>query len=339
MRVGRYKYIESPKPELYDLSSDPNEQRNLYEQQRSKATALGEQIAAVRRSSPARSSKPPAPKPDTIAALRSLGYLSGSTPSNRAESRVDPKDRIGDFERYVGALGLSSEGKLVESRGVLRSLSDKLPDLVDIRISLGLIQQRLGDSAQAAREFKRAIGQAPLDAQPHFELGSSYFRVGQIDGAIQEFKAALAIEPWYTRADEALAEIYIQKQDFQHARTCLNHLLSVDPNSYTAHYNLGIFAAMEKHWSEAEQHMLSALRADPGSAEAHDTLGGIYLQRGELERAGRQFQETIRLQPKLASAHYKLALVFQKQGKTDEAAQEFRAAQEADGSGGSMRKP
>src|SRR5260370_13707034 len=31
MRVGRYKYIESPKPELYDLSTDPNEQRNLYE--------------------------------------------------------------------------------------------------------------------------------------------------------------------------------------------------------------------------------------------------------------------------------------------------------------------
>ncbi|MDP8980784.1 MAG: sulfatase-like hydrolase/transferase [Acidobacteriota bacterium] len=331
MRAGRYKYIESPTPELYDLSSDPSEQRNLYDQQRSRATALGEQMAAVRRSSPPRSDQPPSPKPDTIAALRSLGYLSGSTAAKHVESRVDPKDRIQDFERYVGALGLSSEGKVVEARGLLRRLSDKLPDVVDIRISLGLNQQQLGDSAQAAREFKRAIAQAPLDAQPHFELGSCYFRMGQLDSAIQEFKAALAIEPWYTRADEALAEIYIQKRDFPQARACLNYLLSVDPNNYTGHYNLGILAAMEEHWSEAEQRMQSALRADPGSAEAHDTLGGIYFQRGQLELARRQLEESIRLQPKLAAAHYKLALVFQKQGKAEAAAEQLRAAQAAAG--------
>lgn len=338
LRVGAYKYIESPKPELYDLASDPKELKNLYEQQRSKATAMGQQMAAVRASSPAvHGGKPPSPKPDVIAALRSLGYLSGSTRSTRVESRIDPKDRSGDFERYYSALSLSSAGKLAESGSLLQSLRDKLPDVVDIRLNLGLNQQRLGNYPGAAREFKGAIAQAPLDAQPHFELGFCYFRLGQVEDSIRELKAALALEPWYTRADEALAEIYIQKKDLPQARTYLNHLLSVDPNSYAAHYNLGIFAAMEQNWSEAEQRMLSALRADPGSVEAHDTLGKIYFQRGELERARREFEETIRLQPKLASAHYNLALVFQKQGKTDEAAQQFRAAQEADA--GSTQKP
>jgi Tfp pilus assembly protein PilF len=331
LRAGRYQYIESPKPELYDLSGDPAEQHNVYEQERSKAAAMSDQIAALRSSAPpGASTNTASPKPDTVNALRSLGYLSGSAPKG-PEPRVDPKDRIADFERYVSALSLASAGRPAESNNTLRALAAKLPDVADIRIELGLNEQRLGDFTKAAGEFKQAIERDPSDAQPHFELGFCYFRLGQIDGAIQQLKAALALEPWYTRADEALAEIYLQKKDFTQARTYLNHLLSIDPNSYTAHYNLGILAAMEKNWSEAEQRMQSALHADPGSAEAHNTLGMIYLQRGELEPARRQFEETIRLQPKLASAHYNLGLVYQQQGKTDAAAQEFRAAKEAEG--------
>ncbi len=327
MRAGDYKYIDAPKPELYDLSKDPSEQHNLYDRDRSRAAALRERIVAVRASSPAgRSTKSPSPTPETIAALRSLGYLSGSTSSSRIEPRVDPKDRIGDFERYFNALSLASAGKLAESDGLLEGLRDKLPDVADIRMSLGLNRQRQGEYAQAAREFKRVVEQDPSNAQAHFELGTSYFRLGQRNDAIQQLKAALALEPWYTRADEALAEIYIQDKDFKQARTHLNHLLSIDPHSYTAHYNLGIFAAMEKNWSEAQQRLLAALHADPSSAEAHNTLGGIYLQRGDLERARHEFEETIRLQPNFGAAHYYLGLVFQKQGKNQEAEREFRAA-------------
>jgi arylsulfatase A-like enzyme/Tfp pilus assembly protein PilF len=306
LRVGRYKYIESPKPELYDLVSDPNEARNLYDQQRPRATAFARQLAAVRANARAiPPSQPASPEPDTIAILRSLGYLSGSTKSIRTDSRVDPKDRIGDFEQYLRALDLSSAGKLAESHTLLQGLRDKLPDVVDILVSLGLNEQRGGDYPRAVREFKSAIQQAPSDAQSHFELAFCQFRLGQQDEAIQQFKATLALEPWYTRADEALAQIYIQKNDYPQARAYLDKLLSIDPNSYTAHYNLGILAALTQNWTDAEDHMQLALRADPGSVEAHGALGKI----------------------------------FQAQGKSDKAAQEFRAAEDAKRSAGSGQKP
>ena len=331
LRVGRYKYIEAPRPELYDLSADPKELHDLYDQQRSKAAAMGERIAALRAgSAPGGAAKTPPPKSDTVRALRSLGYLSGSASSGGPEPRVDPKDRISDFERYYRALTLASSGRLSESDALLRNLRDKFPGVVDVRINLGLNQQRLGNFAQAAREFEAAVGQAPSDAQAHFELGFCYFHLGRSSDAIPELKSALALEPWYTRAEEALAEISIQKRDYPQARAYLNHLLSIDPNSYTAHYNLGILAAMEGNWSEAQQRMLSALHTDPRSAEARDTLGKIYFQRGELEQARQQFEEAIRLQPKLPAAHYDLAMVFQKLGKMDEAAKELRVAKQSD---------
>ncbi len=291
LRVGRYKYIASPKPEMYDLASDPKEARNIYDQQRSQATALAQHLAAVRASAPtAPSGKSASPQPDTIAALRSLGYLSGSTKSTRVDSHIDPKDRITEFEEYLHALDLSSAGKLPESDALLQKLSHKLPDLADVRVSLGLNQQRAGDFAQAAREFQAAIQLAPSDAEAHFELGFSQFRLGQLDDAIQQFKATLALEPWSTRADEALAEIYTRKQDYPQARACLNQLLSIDPNNYTAHYNLGIFAALEQNWSEAERYMELALRADPRSAEAHEALGKIFQQEGKSDKAAQEFR-------------------------------------------------
>jgi len=334
VREGRYKYVDAPKPELYDLASDPNELHNLYEQQRPKAADLRKKIGVVLASSPMRpNAKPAAPKPDTVEALRSLGYL-GSGRSNRPESRIDPKDRMADFESYYRALDLSNAGKLAESTAVFRSLRDKLPEVADIQISLALNEQRMGDYAAAAREYKRGTEQAPGNALPHFELGFCYFRLGQTDDAIKELKAALALQPWYSRADEALAEIYLHKQDYAQAREYLNRLLAVDPNSYTAHYNLGIFAAGEKNWTEAERHISAAVRVDPNAAEAHDTLGKIYYEKGDLEQARREFETTVRLQPKLASAHFNLAMVLEKQGKSEQAAQEYRAAQAADAGSG-----
>jgi choline-sulfatase len=330
LRAGAYKYIETPKPELYDLASDPNELRNLFEQQRAKAGAMSSRIAAIRAAVPAATSQAAPPKPDTIARLRSLGYASGSSSSTR-ESTVDAKDRIADFERYYTALTLASAGRLAESDRLLRDVRTKAPDVVDVRVSLGMNLRRAGDYENAAREFGGAIEQDPSNAEAHFELGFCYFHLGKGDDAIREFKTALSLESWYTRADEALAELYIQKKDYAQARVHLNHLLSIDPASYAGHFNLGIFAAMESNWSEAEAQMQAALRADAGSLEAHSTLGNIYLQRGDLDRARQQFTEAIRLRPNFAPAHFGLGMVLQKQGKPDEAAAEFRAAQSAEG--------
>jgi arylsulfatase A-like enzyme/Tfp pilus assembly protein PilF len=296
LRSGNYKYIDGPKPELYDLAADPKELHNLYDQQRQQAAKLAERVATFRGAPTA--AKPAAPKSDSARALRSLGYLSGPASSGGAEPRIDPKDRAADFERFYTALTLAASGKLSESDALLRPLRDKYPGLAEIRLNLGLNQQRLGNFAQAAIEFKAVVDQAPSDAQGHFELGFCYFRMGKPDAAVPEFKSALSLEPWYTRAEEALAEITLQKKDFPQARTYLNHLLSIDPGSYTAHYNLGIMAAMEGSWNEAQQQIQAALRTDPRSAEAHDTLGKIYLQRGDQIAARKELDEAARLAPK-----------------------------------------
>ena len=220
VRAGRYKYVDAPRPELYDQSGDPGESRYLYGTEQPRATAMRHR---------------------------------------------------------------------------------QLPDVVDIRISLGLIQQRSGRYAEAAEKFQRALERAPLNSQTHFDLALSQFRLHRSDEAIEELQAALATEPWYTRAEELLADNLFREKDYAQARVRLDHLLSVDPESYTAHYNLGVLAAMNRNWNEAQQELLSALHTDPTSAEAHSTLGSVYVQRGDLKLARSELQGAIRLQPELAS--------------------------------------
>ena len=328
LRVGSYKYIDAPNPELYDLSSDPRESQNLYATRQALAIDLRKRIAALLAGVRAAKARPPTP--DAVNALRSLGYLSGSTTSSRVASHIDPKDRIGDFESYGHALALAPAGRLAESSSLLQKLGEKLPDVVDIRISLGLNHQRSGHYVEAAREFKQALEREPPNAKAHFDLALCEFRLHRPDEAISELQAALALEPWYTRAEELLATIYLQKKDYAQARARLQHLLFVDPANYTAHYNLGVLSTMAQDWGEAQQQLLSALHADPGSAEAHNTLGSVYLRRGQLEQARSELEEAIRLQPEFAWAHYNLALVSKKQEKRDEAAQELRDALKAD---------
>jgi len=328
LRVGRYKYIDAPNPELYDLSSDPGEAQNLYTAQQSRAIDLRRRMLGLLASAPAAKTRPPTP--DAVNALRSLGYLSGSTKSGRLKSHIDPKDRVGDFELYGHALALASARRLPESNSLLQQLGEKLPDVVDIRISLGLNHQRSEQYGEATREFKRVLEREPLNVKAHFDLALCEFRLHQLDEAISELRTALALESWYTRAEELLADIYLQKKEYAQARARLQHLLLVDPANYTAHYNLGVLSAMAHDWGEAQQQLLSALHSDPGSAEAHNTLGSVYLRRGQLEQARSELEEAIRLQPEFAWAYYNLALVSKKQERMKEATQELRAALKAD---------
>ena len=90
---GRFKVIDAPRPELYDLDRDPFEEHNLYDERRDLASALHSRLRAVRSE---RSS--PAPAPDDLRErLASLGYVGAHQLVSSVFERKalpDPKDCI-----------------------------------------------------------------------------------------------------------------------------------------------------------------------------------------------------------------------------------------------------
>jgi Flp pilus assembly protein TadD len=332
LRSGHYKYIAAPRPEFYDLAQDPGELTNLYPSKVSVASAYRERLKQLRTLYKARTpAASNALSADAIARLHALGYLTGTnSPPSAAASKVDPKDRIADYEEYGRAIYLASLGHLEESNSALKAILARDPDLPDVRLTLGLNQQRMGKDAEALEQFRAVLAAEPTSAIAHLDAGLSYYNLRQYDPADKELNATLAISPGYAKAEIWLAKTLAQKGEFDQAAAQFNHVLEENRDSYDAHDGLGTLAAMRGDWNESEKQLKVALSIEPGAAETHNTLGNVYLRKGETALARGEFEEAVRLKPNYAAAHYNLGVALVALKELDGARSEFQKALSAD---------
>ncbi len=328
VRADQYKYIDAPRPELYDLRADPNELRNLYAGHRSIALAMRERLltleAQYRSAQPPGAGKVPA---DVVARLSSLGYMALAHPVDEANGGGrDPKDGLAEYNQYGKAIELATAGRLAESNRMLQRLLAGDPALLDARNRLGLNLQQQNHFAESAAQFRQILKADPLNAVAHFNLAVSEFALHQQDEAVRELKAALAIQPYYTRAGGLLGTIRLQQGDAVGARREFESVLKTDPADYTALYDLGALDGMEGHWEQAVARLRAALHSNPDSAEGHNALGSAYLRQGDLNNAQAEFLQATRLNPRFAAAHFNLGLALQQQKHLHQAAREFRQA-------------
>jgi arylsulfatase A-like enzyme len=101
LRSGAWKYIDAPRPELFDIARDPMEEHDLSRTEAKRLTEFHEAVA--RRSGP---STPDSTTidPEARARLEALGYVGGSVRPASA-NRVDPKDKKEEAARLADRVG------------------------------------------------------------------------------------------------------------------------------------------------------------------------------------------------------------------------------------------
>jgi choline-sulfatase len=259
IRLGQYKYIEAPKPELYDLATDPGETQNRYERDRSLALDLRARLLSLYRGERRPAQKPA--DPEAISRLRSLGYLGGAP--LKSGSGADPKDRLREYERYGRAIRFAN--------------TEHLPE--------------------AIREFKKVLEEDGQNVLAHFYLAVCYYRSRRLDDAVKALDATLMTASDYPPAEELLGTIWLLKKDYVRARRQFASLAAIAPENYAAHYNLGILAMREGRMEEAGRELRAAARADSGSAQAHAALGSLYCAQGDLNRARDELHQALAIDP------------------------------------------
>ena len=98
LRSDRFKFIDAPRPELYDLRLDPFEERNIVGPRQSLVAALQARLRAQVQREPSTAAKDRVDD-ELRARLAALGYVAGhATETPTGAFLPDPKDCTGTFE-------------------------------------------------------------------------------------------------------------------------------------------------------------------------------------------------------------------------------------------------
>jgi arylsulfatase A-like enzyme len=154
------KYILAPRPEYYDLASDPGERKNLYATTKAASAALAEELRTRLKDTPsaeAIAKDAAAPDPETLRRLQALGYLSGPGPTAAAASELpDPKDMIPLQRILIESRSFRREGKLDEAlvkAGEARKVAPKDLEVLEETALVFIERNELEEAEEALRAY------------------------------------------------------------------------------------------------------------------------------------------------------------------------------------------
>ncbi|HSP13628.1 MAG TPA: sulfatase-like hydrolase/transferase [Thermoanaerobaculia bacterium] len=219
MIEGPYHYIESSRPELYDLGSDPRERSDVIAEHRRDAARMRTELEKF----------PPATAGDTAissedaAKLAALGYVGSARQRGDPKSLPNPRDVIGMLEDIRIAYQLASQQRYAEAEKAMNALLAKNPRLVDLRVRLAEMFLDMGRTDDAIREYKAAIGGSGVfPSEIAASLADAYVQAGRLDDAGSAAEAAMAGSPDKARRVEV--RIALARKDVARAAKIADQL-------------------------------------------------------------------------------------------------------------------
>jgi tetratricopeptide (TPR) repeat protein len=211
-----WKYIQTTRPELYNLSDDPYEGNDLSEKEPQMSHFLREHLKVIMEEQAREGDSDSKLELDeeTRKRLESLGYLSSDSMDGNLEfdqSKDDPKDLIKfhNIRAYnETATALVQEGKLGEAAVAYEKVIRHY-EKARIKHAMGAIHfnfaatlERLGEHERAREQYGKAIAEFrveladnPNSAELWTRLGDALASTGNFGDAADAFKKALSLNP------------------------------------------------------------------------------------------------------------------------------------------------
>ena len=282
-------------------------------------------------------------------------------------SRVNP----GDYENaYELALAYARDGQYERARTQTRTMLTAQDtagkeldrqEQAELHHLLGDVEEKLGNSLEAVREYQRAAELNPSEGNlfdwgtellihrafepatevftegnrlfPHSArmlagLGVSWYARGSDDQAVERLCQASDLNP-----DDPNPYLFLGKiQSVETAQsTCtmekLGRFVRLQPDNAQANYYYALGLSRRNDADDlahAESLLAKAVRLDPKLAAAYLQLGVLYSQRGDSSKAVSAYLEAIAANPGLVAAHYRLAQAYSRSGEKSKAQAELQ---------------
>ena len=308
LRTGRYKLIEAPKLELYDLALDPGETRNLVGSQPALVAELRERLSrlAHRMQAPDPARSTGSVSPEAQEKLQALGYVGGGSDASRRAPFPAPEalavmKNPADQTLVLNIVNVAQE-QLRKRRFDTCIAAARNGLAMDesnyrLRVTLAECQAMMGRYDQALQEVARAEALRQDDQESFALEGRIHILRGQLEAGVKALEKAARIAPQFPENLRALATAYVLVGRDREAIQHFEAVLRLDERSWAAHLDIAGAYARTGRLEDARRSYQRALELNPYSPAVLFDVGAFYARVGDAAFARQMFEAVLRIAP------------------------------------------
>jgi arylsulfatase A-like enzyme/Flp pilus assembly protein TadD len=311
---NRFKYIQTARPELYDLIDDPGETHNLVDAQSQRARILQDVLGVMLEESLAAGTPDSALELDeeSLKKLQSLGYVGGALEEDFSfdQDKADPKDTFQhhlDLMEIMGLMGTKEDLDAAE-KACLAFISKGM-EVAQVYVYLAQIAIAREDQPKAIDYLKKAVAVEPGTASAQAQLGVLLLDAEDYEQALVHLQEAHQIQPKSAMICYDVARAYYKLGQKEKAVEYCRKSLAEQPDYISPRANLAKALFELGDTPSAVNEYYKVIEYDAENLKALNFLAWIQAtsRNGQLRKP----QEALKLAQRAAkAADYKTAEVL-----------------------------
>jgi arylsulfatase A-like enzyme/tetratricopeptide (TPR) repeat protein len=317
---------------VYDLQSDPREERDVAPAQPSIAAAMAARIDVIHQR--ASSSSGRTISSDAAERLRALGYVASSSSPASGDGGPHPASKIAAWNEFEDALAALNARHAEAAVAVLTKLAAANPDAAVFQTTRARALLESGQKARALDVYRQAAKRWPTDPLLLHDLAvaardaaggtSGAAARALLDEAVRADQAALVVAPSNAMAHNGLGLLAIDRGRPQEAVKEFEQATTTDPNNAGYWANLGNAKRAMQETAGAEQAYRRALEVDARTPDALNGLGVLLVETKRPAEAVPVFERALAAAPDFQEARLNLGIALQESGQNARAGEVYR---------------
>lgn len=297
-----YKYIQAPKPELYDLSWDPNELNDIAEKNPKLVKEFDERLEQIKAQSRSKLAEQASARGrqdgETIAQLKSLGYIvNQNTPDSAKAKQKNPRDYAELLAVINDALNAQYLGKSKELLSKAEQILAKDPENpVAIQLKSNALFA-MGEHKKNIEWIQQSLSRTGETGELYAQLGFSYLQLNQLKSAESAFEKAVKLDPWNNVTRYHLARIYLSQGRSEDAIKLMEG--SNLKEQAAGHLIMALYYLAQGRPGRAEVEFDLSMKMAPNTAIIKLEYGYYLLTKGDARKALELFLDAEKLDPSL----------------------------------------
>jgi arylsulfatase A-like enzyme/tetratricopeptide (TPR) repeat protein len=328
----QWKFIQTNKPELYNLQEDPGELNNVADSNaeisvemrntlelmfHSFEQSLATKVKLTERGKPS---------------LEALGYVAGTDLSKDSDSQSteglpDIKEMLPYLAKYEKARVLGLRAMHAEGVILLQEVVHERRDYAEAFLLLGHFLSKLSRFDEAVDAYHSVLDLRPSASDAKLNIARCLSNLRKLDEAESAFRDLLKDFPDHVIAHFQLAGTLVAAKKYDDAIKEYKETIRLDPNFSSPNVQLGQLLVKLDKSAEAVPWLERAMTLNPQNAPVSATLLNVLVKLGETGKALSHATKFAEMNPASFEAHYNLGSLLVTNKRIREGIEELRQAQ------------